>query len=131
MCWHKLIFHGKQAIEGFYKPLLYGIFIQVRRRAPLFAFEFVIALPDRTTVFAGGVPDLGAVERAAITADQLGTENAAAAVLSSHCFSPGDLQLHRVPFIRLNDCLVAVFYIVLWNLALIDFHGLGQKIRGE
>lgn len=35
----------------------------------VFAFEFIVALPNHPAVFAGGVPHLGAEESTTVTAD--------------------------------------------------------------
>ena len=37
----------------------------------LFSLELVVALPYHTAVLVGGVPDFGAEETAAVTADKL------------------------------------------------------------
>ena len=38
----------------------------------VFAFEFIVALPNHPTVFAGGVSHLGAEEGTAVAADDTG-----------------------------------------------------------
>ena len=94
----------------------------MRCLAALCAIEFIIALPDRAAVFVCRVPDLGAEELAAVTADDFTGENTAASVTPSEFLASGKFLLHPVKKLRCDDGFMAVLYIVLWNLALIDFH---------
>ena len=70
------------------------------------------------------------VPAAAISADQFCAEHACAAVSSADFFSAPDFFLHGIPFKRIDNGFVAVFDIVLRNLALVDRLLFGQKIRG-
>ena len=58
------------------------------RFAFVLAFEFVIAPPNYSAVFAGGVPHFGAEESTTVTADDTGGENALSAVLATDSFAP-------------------------------------------
>jgi len=84
------------------------LLVQVGSRAFVVAFEFGVALPDRAAVLAVGVPDLGTVETAAVSADDAGGEYAFPAIASSQSPAPCKLFLDGIPFIRLNDRLMAV-----------------------
>ncbi len=106
-------------------------FVQMGCMAFFGFLELGVALPDDPAVFAVGVPDLGAVIFAAIAADQLSGKGAVVVGTAGIVFSPCQFQLHLSPFLRLNDGFVAVFHIVLGNLALVDLHPLLQKINCE
>lgn len=95
-----------------------------------FILEFAVALPDHSAVLVIGVPHLGAVHAAAVAAEDLPGEGTAAVVASALPLPPGDLRLHRFPFLGTDDCRVAVLHIVLGHLAFVDLHGLGEKIHG-
>ena len=58
-------------VEGLDEYLLYNIFLEMGSETLLFSLELVVALPYDTAVLVGGVPDLGAVETAAVSAYQL------------------------------------------------------------
>lgn len=60
------------------------------------------------------------VPAAAVSADQLCTEYTCATVGSADFFSSPDFILNRIPFKRIDNGFVAVFDIVLRNLALVD-----------
>ncbi len=68
---------------------------------------------------------------AAIPADQAGGKDALAAVATAQRFSPSDLLLYPVKQERVNDCLVAVLYVLLRDLALIDLHPALDEIYRE
>lgn len=106
----------------------------------LFALNFVSnsrwAGPAAVTwhlplVFAVGMPDLGTIIAAAIPTDDAGGENAAATVVEAQFFPPGKLSLHQIKLLRVDDRLMALFDVVLGNLALIDLPLFVQKIHGK
>lgn len=68
------------------------------------------------------------IPSAAITTFKLRAKNALTAVCSAYGFPTLDLLLNGLPFIRVNDRLVAVLDIVLRHFALVDLPFLGQKI---
>lgn len=103
----------------------------MRSAALALALEFVIALPDHPAVLVCAVPDLGAEVVATIAADQSGGKDALSAVTPAQRFPPGKFLLHPVEQQRVDDCLMAVLYIVLRDLALVDLHLLLQEIHGE
>ena len=65
------IFVGDNTVDGLDEDLLYNIFPEMGSGALLFSLELVVALPYHTAVLDCGVPDFGAVETAAVTADKL------------------------------------------------------------
>lgn len=87
----------------------------------MFASVLPVALPDDSTVFVRGVPDLGAESLAAVATDDAGREDAVTAVLSPLGLAPGHFKLNDFPFIRRDDRLMALFHIVLRRLTLIRF----------
>lgn len=93
--------------------------------------ELVIALPDHPAIFVRAVPDLRAEVVAAIAADQAAGKNGLAAIAPAQRLSPGHLFLYPVKQERVDDGLVAVLHIILWNLPLVDLHFLLQEIHGE
>lgn len=80
----------------------------------------MVALPDGAFVLIRGVPQLRAVKFAAVTADDSGAKNAVAAVFSPQCISPLELNLHHILLLRADNGRMAVFDIVLRNLALVE-----------
>ena len=68
------------------------------------------------------MPHLGTVVGAAVTADDAGGENAAAAVAMTQPFPPSELGLDPVELVRGDDGLVALGDVILRDLALIDLH---------
>ena len=94
-------------------------------------FVLGIALPDCPAVFAVRVPDLGAEDLTAIAADDFSGKGTVALGAAGACFAPSQFQLCFLPFSRLYDCLMAVFHIVLRNLALVDLPFLLQEIYCE
>lgn len=96
-----------------------------------FAFELPVALPDCAAIFAVGMPDLGTIVTAAIPTDDAGGENAAAAVVEAQPFPPSKLSLHQIKLLQVDDRLMALFDVVLGNLALIDLPLFVQKIHGK
>lgn len=77
------------------------------------------------------MPDLGTEEGTAILADQFGRKNAFATVGFAQGLPSGELCLHLLPFVRLNDGGMAAFLIILRNFALIDFLLFGEEIHRE
>ena len=74
------------------------------------------------------MPCFDSIPSAAITTFKLRAKNALTAVCSAYGFPALDLLLNGLPFIRVNDRLVAVFDIVLRHFAFIDLPLLGQKV---
>ena len=92
------------------------------RRAPLVAFVFVIAAPDCSPVLVGTVPDLTAIEGAAITAYDTRGKTAFAAVASFQTSAPFQLHLRQIEHLRADDCRMAVLSIILGNLAAVVYY---------
>ena len=65
------------------------------------------------------MPCFDSIPSAAITTFKLRAKNALTAVCSAYGFPALDLLLNGLPFIRVNDRLVAVFDIVLRHFAFI------------
>ena len=103
----------------------------MRCPAFLIALEFAVTLPDHAAVLAVGMPHLGTVKFSAVTADDLRGKQPGAVMILPNCFSPLELRLYMIPFVRVDDGRVAVLNIVLRYLALIDFHFLLEKIHCE
>ena len=103
----------------------------MRRRAFFIALEFPVALPYHAPILIRAVPDLGAVNAAAIPADDLTGEGAAAVPLPGIRLALLHLLLHLIPGSRLYDGRMAVPNIILGDLAFVHLHFLGQKIGGE
>lgn len=81
----------------------------------LVVLELVIALPDDLAVFAGGVPDLGAVPASAVAAFDFGGKGVSTAMVLFTPFTLLDFTLYHLEHIRLDDGLVVIFYIILWD----------------
>ena len=75
-----------------------------------FAVKFMIALPNHTAVFAGGVPDFRSEVTATAGADDSCGKYITAAVGSADLLSPYHFRLHYVKFLWVNDRRMAVFY---------------------
>ena len=113
----------RQKLAVCFEEFRLDIFLrQVRSAAFVFTFELVIALPDYPAILVRAVPDLRAEVMTAIAADQPGGKDAFAAVAPAQRFSPGDLLLHPIKQERVDDRLMAVFYVILRDLSLIDLH---------
>ena len=97
----------------------------------LVILELRVALPYRSAVFAGGVPYLGAEIGAAVTAHNPRSKNAVPAVTVSDRLAPGELGLRQLKLHGVNNRFVALFYIILRNLALIELHLFQQKVDCE
>ena len=65
------IFVGDNTVDGLDEDLLYNIFLEMGSGTLLVSIELVVALPNHTAILVGGVPDLGAEEKAAVSAYQL------------------------------------------------------------
>ena len=78
-----------------------------------FAFELVVALPNRPAVFVVGMPYLRSEKSAAVLADQLSTKAAFSAVSAAKRSSSCKFKLHILPFVRLDYCGMAAFNIIL------------------
>ena len=88
----------------------------------------MVALPDHTVVFAVGVPGLGAVPLAALTAAYLAGEKVYTAVPPSALFPALKFLLYQFKHLRADDGFVVAFDVVLRNLALVDLCLLGQEV---
>ena len=111
----------QQLVERYQKPGLDILLHQMRGAARFLTIELFVALPDGAAVLAVGVPDLGTVESAAVAADDAGGENAAAAIAMAQLLAPLILGLHQIKLLRVDDGLVALFNVILRDLALVDF----------
>ncbi|WP_253282366.1 hypothetical protein, partial [Arcanobacterium phocae] len=67
-------------------------------------FVFVVASPNVSAVFAGGVPGFTSVPAAALSAFDTRCERVVAGFAWGG--SPGDFGLHQVPHGRVNDCFM-------------------------
>ena len=90
------------------------------------AFEVLaVALPDYAAVLVIAVPDFASIFVAALRADELPGEHCHAvppAVVLEQC-------LHEIKHILLDDGLMAVFDMVLWDLSVVGPALLGQEVR--
>ena len=98
------------------------ILVQMRCAAAVFALEFAVALPDHPAVLVRAVPDLAAVEFAAIAADNLCREGAEAVMVLALGLPNRHFVLHFLPFLRIDNGRMALFHDVLRHLALVDLH---------
>ena len=69
------IFVGDNTVDGLDEDRLYHTFLDMWSGTLLVSIELVVVLPYDTAVLVGGVPDFGAEEKAAVTADKLRGEN--------------------------------------------------------
>ena len=76
------------------------------------------------------MPGLGAVIVTAVSANDMGCQYTLAAVASGKGSSAFDLCLDNGELPRLNNSRVAVLYIVLRNLSVIDNHFLCEEVDG-
>ncbi len=125
------VFAIQQLVKGCEEPLLDVLLPKMGCPAFFLTLELSIALPDGAAVLTVGMPDLGAVPATAVAADNAGGENSAAAVVTAQRLAPCELSLHHIKLIWGNDGLVALLYIILWNLALVDLHFLVQEVHRE
>ena len=95
-----------------------ALLVQMRCAAAVFAFEFAVALPDHPAVLVRAVPDLAAVEFAAIAADDLCRERAEAVVVLAFGLPDRHFILHLLPFLRIDNGRMALVHDVLRHLAL-------------
>ena len=101
------------------------------RFAFVFAFKFVVTLPNHSAIFIGGVPHLRAEESTTVSADDTGGENALSAVLATDSFAPLKFGLHLVELLWCDNWLMAVLHIVLWHFPLVHFLLFGKEIHRE
>ena len=107
-------------------------FIERRRGALGFALlKLAVALPDDAAVLVIRVPDLLAVNAAAISAEDLGSKHARSAIASTDCLAPGHFGLHHVKLGSVDDGGVAIFNVVAGDFAFVLLLRLGQKVNGE
>jgi hypothetical protein len=98
------------------------------RPAFLIILELVVALPYYPAVLARRVPHLAAEKTAALSAYNFAGKNSTTRLISIDILSLLYLMLNKIKRLRAYDCRVAVFYIVLRDFTLINFHFLGKKI---
>ena len=91
----------------------------------------MITLPDRPAVFVVGMPDLRAVPASALSAFYLTGENMNATVAVSAGAAALQFILDLIEDLRIDDCFVVLFNIVLRDLTFIDFCFLSQEVNGE
>jgi len=123
------LFITYNAVESIHEGPFQIILIQVRRPTFIIVLEFLIALPDRAPVLAGAVPHLGTVDPATLTAYDFAREAAYTAGVAD-ALTPFHLVLNYIEHLRGNDRRVAIFNIVLGNLAFVDLMLFSQKING-
>src|SRR5699024_4979296 len=100
------------------------------RRAILASVLFV-ALPYKAPVLCVGVPDLTAIYAATFPADNAPGKWMLAACETPVRFPGFQLILHKLEYLRFNNCRMAVCYIILRNLTLIDLLLFGEEIHRE
>ena len=84
------------------------ILIQMRSTAFFFTFEFCVALPDRSAVFTGRMPDLGAEDFSTVTADQFSGKRTVTMGAPGTILATSQFQLHPLLFFRINNSLMAI-----------------------
>jgi len=104
---------------------------QVWRSVFYFALELMVALPYHTAVLAVGVPHLGTEPLSAITAENSTGKRTLRRGATCGFLSPAKLSLYHIPRFGIDDGGIAVFHIILRNLALVDLHLLGEVVGGE
>ena len=103
----------------------------MRCGAKLLSFEFVIALPDDTSVFACGVPDLRAEETTAVRTYKFCSEEWISAVLLAELFTPFHFKLDLLEILWIYNCFVTFVNVVLWYFTFVDFFLFRKKISGK
>lgn len=97
--------------QGCDERVLNLVFGDVGRSAAVGLFVFVVAAPDVTAVFAGGVPDFPSKTAAAVGAgDRVGER---VGVGGAFACAAGDFCLHGVPRVRVDDGFVVAGDVVL------------------
>ena len=99
--------------------------------ALFFAFEFCVALPDRSAVFTGRMPDLRTVNFSTVTADYFPGKGIVAMGAPRTILASSQFQLYPLPFFWGNNGFMTVFHIVLGNLTFVDLHLFLEKINGQ
>ncbi len=112
-CFEELV-HRRQEC-GLYFAVVYGWC-----GAFLPDIVFVVAAPYGFPVFAVGMPDLGAVERAALPASDFAGEDVDAAVVHNAVAAFLHLALDQVEGLRCDDRFMVAFHVVLRDFALVD-----------
>ena len=88
-------------------------------------------MPDDAAVLVIRVPNLLAINTAAVSAEDLGSEHARSAVASTDCLAPGHFGLHHVELGSVDDGGMAVLNVVAGDFAFVLLLCLGQKVNGE
>ena len=93
----------------------------MRRGAGLpFYGIFLVATPNHGAVCVRAMPDLAAVDRAALAADQLIREDAGCAGVPSLSCPALHFVLRQIEHLRTDDGRMALFYIILRYFALVE-----------
>ncbi len=80
----------------------------------------MVTAPDSFPIFAVGMPDLGAVEGAALPAADFAGEDVYAAVVHDAVAALLHLALDQVEGLRCDDRFMVAFHVVLRDFALVD-----------
>ena len=101
-------------------------------RTQLLVFELRIALPDGTLVLTGKMPHLAPIGPAAVSADQLVRKTALTALVPALLGTPLKFLLYQIENFRRDNRRMAVFNVILRNLAIVpsgflrqEFHRIG------
>ena len=124
-----LRFPGQQAVERRHKALLDVLLLEGGSGAVASLLEFVIAVPVDFGVLAPGVPDLSAIESAAVSADDPAGKRSLALGVATRRLTPVELLLHHLEHLRADDGGMIILDVVLGVLTLIFLRFLGQKIH--
>lgn len=92
---------------------------------------FVVALPDQAAILGVGIPHLTAILPTTFPAENFHAERMGAARPVAVGPAPFPLILYKVEYLRRNDSWMAIFYIILRNLALVGFYLFAGKIHRE
>ena len=90
--------------------------------------EFVVTVPVDFGVLAPGVPDLSAIESAAVGANDPARKRGLALGVATRRLTPAELLLHHLEHLRADDGGMIILNIVLRVFPLIFLRFLGQKI---
>jgi hypothetical protein len=75
------------------------------------------------------MPDLGAIMRSAIAADEHPGKGAVATATFAPVFAFGHFRLHQFPLVGLDDGGVAVLHKILGYFSLVDLLLFGQEVH--
>ncbi len=123
---------GQQDVGGGEEPSLDRRFVEERSGASLFVFVLLVTLPDRPFVDIVGVPDLGAVPAATISAFDFPGKEVDTAVPVPALGASGHLALHHLKGLRIDDGLVLPHDLIVPVNIEIDsaFNGDGLWLSG-